>query len=418
VEHKTVIRWCEPWWLAVVIAGCGGPVADIKTSESRPKAVNAVIGMDLEPRELVGESDVATPDNDEAHDFPGRRLFTALREREAGAANHVRIVWLGDSHTAADFWTGEVRRQLQARFGDGGPGLVMPGLQGTRNEAVSAAKTGTWTQEPRAAWSSRRQLDGRFGLAGRRLRGYAGSYVKLKRPPGTYRWEVHYAGDERARLRAIVDGESHDVDFTAQYDGWTSASAIPFAHELKLKVVGGSIALLGVVVEADAPGLSLEALGIKGARLRTLLAWDQDFLLSQLEARNPDLVVFSYGTNEVGDNDKLEDQELGYSAVAERVKASGASCLLIGPTDRQDDWGNTMTRVVALDALLAGWAKRFGCLYFSAFEAMGGSGGYDVWRHHSPQLASVDGVHLTIAGYHVLAHAFVDKLLAWYEQSL
>lgn len=410
--------WYEAWWLALVAAGCG-PVTATKASGASTRYLKAHEHGDSDHAqnagaELDGADETSIPETDEPN-FPGRRLFEALRERESGGSNHVRIVWLGDSHTAADFWTGEVRRQLQARFGDGGPGLVMPGLQGTRNEAVRAAKNGKWNQEPRAAWSPRRQLDGRFGLAGRRLRGYAGSFVKLKRPTGTYHWEVHYAGDEGARLHAFVDGEPREIDFTAQYDGWTAASAEPFATELRLKVTGGSIALLGVVVEADTPGLSLEALGINGARMRTLLAWDQDFLGSQLGARNPDLVVFSYGTNEVGDHDDLEDQEFGYRAVAERVKANGTECLLIGPTDRQDDAGNTMRRVIELDGLLEQWASRFGCLYFSAFRAMGGSGGYAAWRHHSPQLASTDGVHLTVAGYHVLADEFVSQLFAWYD---
>ena len=39
----------------------------------------------------------------------------------------VRILHFGDSHVAADFWTGDLRALLQARFGDGGPGYVMPG---------------------------------------------------------------------------------------------------------------------------------------------------------------------------------------------------------------------------------------------------------------------------------------------------
>lgn len=412
-----MMRCFEAWCLPAVLLGCA-PVAVTKHTPGPPRAVAVAAHEAVEVEALSVSNDAPAADEVAVADFPGRPLFDALREREGGASNHVRIVWLGDSHTAADFWTGEVRRQLQARFGDGGPGLVMPGLQGMRNEAVSAGKAGKWTQEPRAAWSSHRQLDGRFGLAGRRLRGYAGSLVKLKRPTGSYHWEVHFAGDERTRLRAIVDGEAQDVDFTAQHVGWTSASAAPFANELRLKVTGGSVTLFGVVVEADTPGLTLEALGINGARMRTLLAWDQDFLLSQLEARNPDLVVFSYGTNEVGDSDNLEDQELGYRAVADRVKASGAGCLLIGPTDRQNDDGNTMGRVVELDRLLEGWAESFGCLYFSAFKAMGGSGGYAMWRHQSPQLASSDGVHLTVAGYHVLANEFVNHLLAWYDAKL
>ena len=38
------------------------------------------------------------------------------------------ILHLGDSHIASDRITGEVRRLLQARFGDAGRGLMMPGF--------------------------------------------------------------------------------------------------------------------------------------------------------------------------------------------------------------------------------------------------------------------------------------------------
>ena len=46
-------------------------------------------------------------------------FFKALERLEDPAGERVvRIMHFGDSHTAADYWTGRIRCRLQARFGD------------------------------------------------------------------------------------------------------------------------------------------------------------------------------------------------------------------------------------------------------------------------------------------------------------
>ena len=54
-------------------------------------------------------------------------FFEAAKRLEAGAPETLRITHLGDSHVAADMWTAGLRRGLQARFGDGGRGMVLAG---------------------------------------------------------------------------------------------------------------------------------------------------------------------------------------------------------------------------------------------------------------------------------------------------
>lgn len=39
----------------------------------------------------------------------------------------VHIIHFGDSHVASDYWAGILREKLQERFGDAGPGFVLPG---------------------------------------------------------------------------------------------------------------------------------------------------------------------------------------------------------------------------------------------------------------------------------------------------
>ena len=52
------------------------------------------------------------------------RIGDIIRKAETG--ERVRLTFFGASHTAGDFWTGHIRRVLQARYGDLGHGFVMP----------------------------------------------------------------------------------------------------------------------------------------------------------------------------------------------------------------------------------------------------------------------------------------------------
>ena len=56
-------------------------------------------------------------------------VFEALSEAEAGRGQApVHILQIGDSHTAGDRITGRLRTALQGRFGDGGRGVLPPGI--------------------------------------------------------------------------------------------------------------------------------------------------------------------------------------------------------------------------------------------------------------------------------------------------
>ena len=59
-------------------------------------------------------------------------FFQALANLESPPADApeppvVHIIHFGDSHVASDYWAGAIREKLQARFGDAGPGFVLPG---------------------------------------------------------------------------------------------------------------------------------------------------------------------------------------------------------------------------------------------------------------------------------------------------
>ncbi|MGE0339711.1 MAG: hypothetical protein AB7O79_07500, partial [Xanthobacteraceae bacterium] len=67
----------------------------------------------------------------------------------AAAPKSITILQIGDSHTAADFLTGELRRQLQARYGDGGAGYMSAGRphMGVRSSAFRINASDGWSYE-------------------------------------------------------------------------------------------------------------------------------------------------------------------------------------------------------------------------------------------------------------------------------
>jgi lysophospholipase L1-like esterase len=89
----------------------------------KPKPQKPVPLTALEPVPIeLGESD----------QNPLETFFQALADLEAATPDAtqppvVHIIHYGDSHVASDYWAGVLREKLQARFGDAGPGFVLPG---------------------------------------------------------------------------------------------------------------------------------------------------------------------------------------------------------------------------------------------------------------------------------------------------
>src|SRR5438128_1703339 len=73
-------------------------------------------------------------------------FFTALADARSGRRlEPVRIMHFGDSHTAADVLTADIRRFLQQDFGDGGAGWIVPkNPMSTRRLGVGSGATSGW----------------------------------------------------------------------------------------------------------------------------------------------------------------------------------------------------------------------------------------------------------------------------------
>ena len=354
------------------------------------------------------------------------RFFESLSRLERTRGGTVRVVQLGDSHTAADHQSAAARRALQARFGDAGRGTVLFG-QAVPGEAVRLGTSGEWHSE-QARRSAGERGDGRYGLGGWAvassargarawLDGGAPSgrveLAYLKQPSGGS-FEVLVGGERRAKLSAW--SPSPRSAWETLELGRTPRAAV----EIRLEG-DGEVRLLGASLERPGPGLVYDALGINGARASVLLEWDEAHLVEQLSHRSPDLVVLAYGTNESGERGAGEAWERQLAAGLERIAraAPTAACLVLGPPDRaapgQKGWASlpALPQVVAAQRRAA---QAAGCAYFSQYDAMGGEGSMVAWAAESPPRAARDRVHLTREGYGQLGAAFAAALVSSYDR--
>ncbi|HET7540825.1 MAG TPA: GDSL-type esterase/lipase family protein [Polyangiaceae bacterium] len=357
------------------------------------------------------------------------RFFRDLAGLEAGTRRDmVRIFWLGDSHTAADFLTGTLRARLQQRFGVGGPGFVRVGVKAYRHTQVHWSCDGPWRIEPVPPPRRTPFDDGVFGLGGLRAFPAGGpAQASFELSPGAARgrlhWQVWFSLKDGASFRLTLGGVSQVVAPGNQIPDLPGAGFAGLsvesdaADKLELLTLSGSPRFYGLIAEGSEPGVVFDAVGIDGARLATALAWSETSFEAALRARAPSLVALAFGTNEAFDADKLEKYRGQYRDFMARARLAlpDVDCLLVGPPDAVAVGGGSEPRVAELDALQRSVATELGCGFVSQLQIMGGAGGYSRWAHQSPQLASGDRLHLLPKGYELMGNAIADELLASYE---
>jgi hypothetical protein len=404
------------------------PSASVASPGAAPAAASGAQAASAAPEQalaaLPSPSPPATdPTRLELRHFYGDLASLEQRKRKTP----VRILWLGDSHTAADYLTGALRARLQTRFGAAGPGFVRIGVKPYRHTQVRWSCDGPWRVEP-AQPARRTQFDdGVFGFGGMRaFPEEAPAQAAFELSPGTahgqLHWQVWFSLGEGASFRVSLAGVSQVVSrssATTEVPGAGFASLAldsGISDKLELVTLGGAPRFYGLIAEGSEPGVVLDAVGVDGARLATALAWSEASFEAAVRARSPSLVAFAFGTNEAFDADKLEKYRPQYQSMLARVRIAvpDTDCLLVGPPDGNAVAGGSEPRVAEIDALQRSIAGELGCGYVSQLEIMGGPGGYTRWAQKSPPLARGDRLHLSVKGYEVVANSIADRLLAAY----
>jgi lysophospholipase L1-like esterase len=381
-----------------------------------------------------------------AHFYNSLRRTEAARAQDPPSPAVTRVAHYGDSHVAADILTGALRRAFARDFGDAGPGFLPAGrpYAWSHRDGVRIEASGGW----RADGLGTNVVGGAFGLAGitfstsragERIRIVAAAdrfTVYLLRQPAGGEVAVYLDGEvhlPRVSLDLVRTGEELGAAPDSQIfvDGralYAAVVAEPFVdgaatHTLELRTLGaGPVRVLGVEAERGAAGVAYDVFGINGARATRPLAWDWGVMASNLNYRAPDLIVVAYGSNEVGDVGlNLGEYERQFAELLRRFRASApeASLLVVAPPDRAafsrrlKRW-QTLKALPALVAAQRRAALSEGAAFWDLYRAMGGAGSIAQWAARPQPLAQADRVHLTAAGYRLLAAALYAELMRGY----
>jgi lysophospholipase L1-like esterase len=347
-------------------------------------------------------------------------VFEQLMRLSGGQSRDpVHILHFGDSHTAADEWTGALRELFQERFGNGGSGFSVAGhpFAGYRRlDAKSSASPGWISAGLRTA-----RGDGFFGLGGISIEtNRIGQFVTLNAE--CERIEIEYLQQPDGGRVGLYDGNSPVEQFSTDGQlgpGFATIETPGGSHHFVLRTLDSKpVRLFGWVADRDA-GVTYEALGINGAEAGIMLKWNQEMLATYLQRRNPGLIVLAYGTNEATDPawDPASYQTM-YSSQLEKLRAAApaASILAIGPGDRWVRARNVWKIVPGIDWVIAAEraaCKANGCAYWDTRARMGGTGSMRDWA--TAGLGQADHVHFTGTGYRRLASALFDDLMRQYE---
>jgi hypothetical protein len=353
------------------------------------------------------------------------KLFAVLARAEARQpSSTARILFFGDSVVASDFGTGTLRRLLEARFGDAGHGFVLVANawpQYFHNDVYRLADKGFHVSRivgPRAS-------DGLYGLGGVSFTAPPGLRARIgTAKSGDYgrqvsRFDVAYLKQpDGGSLEARIDGTVAQVIDTAdatKHAAFAELRVPDGPHELELVVRGAPVRLFGVALERDVPGVVLDAIGVVGARVRTLDENDHAHFAEALAWRRPNLVVFQFGANESGDGFAypMPEYHRTMKEIIDRMARAvpAAGCLVIGAMDRARKENDHLVTVPIIPHIVEEQrrvAEELGCAFYPTFDAMGGKGSMATWVRKG--YGAGDFTHPTSWG--------ADKLGKWIYSAL
>lgn len=360
-------------------------------------------------------------------------LWEKLQQLEkAGGNQTIRIIQLGDSHTAGDYFTGQLRQRLQRQFGNAGIGWLTPGyVTNQRSHQVLLRSLGKWTLSD----SKIAKHNGIFPLGGliNTSTGNSILELKIKDPVAAGQWQlsIWQQSKQTPWSLALVGGKVTKLpgqgDSKGQNKGavWQLSSQTIDASKLdKLRLLApGGGKLGGVVLDRQTPGITLDALGINGAVANVINRWDGASLNQQLQWRDPHLIILAYGTNEAFGKDLVPqtyEEELRQVIRKLRAAAPNAAILLIGaPSSAKTKAPNINggcrlplpPSLIKVQNSQRRIAHREKTLYWDWSAMMGGNCGAQVWLKQKVPFMRPDLVHMSPEGYAASADALYMALL-------
>jgi len=389
------------------------------TSETIP-----TIASDLsspEPRYPAQPSPIIIP--------PGAmdNYFQKLWEIEQGQDTIARALIWGDSTIAADGIVKDVRKRMQTRFGNAGSGFLPIALNSAwtiRKEILRKSSGWLTSNYVYGKLSSKR-----YGLAGMvsstsgvGTAVLAGPKTEGSRLPST-RYQIFYQAKPNGGSFVVDIGDGPieiETDALELEERTHDLYASSGSEQIKIESKGnGEVTIYGVALESKDRGVTWETLAVAGSSITSMRKQDATHMHTQVAHRDPALIAYWTGGNELGYPALRSSSGKGYKKVyrtaVKKIRDGhpDASCLLIGPLDqgiREGGFVKSKPTLAKLIRFQKEVALELGCAYWDAQDAMGGNNSFSTWMNHSPKLANPDLSHLTGRGRKIIGETLADVI--------
>jgi lysophospholipase L1-like esterase len=352
--------------------------------------------------------------------FADLAAYQDSRKDGAAPTNTLRVLQWGDSHTAADMFTGEARRLFQDQFGDGGIGFAYTGhpFAGYRIFGSKHGQSARWKTQGNHFLDLG---DGELGMGGISISATRpGEWVSLD--ASCTGLDLEFLAQPGGGSLSFTDngGDPIEVNTAADATGPGSFHYTCTAgdhHFVLTKEDSSPVTLFSWV--ATQPGVTWESIGINGAEAPLILRWDQKLLSQYIKDNSPALVVLAYGTNEAASKDWDEDSyRTAFANIIDTIHGyvPESSILVLGPADRSTMQRRAWRTFAGTDKIVEAQravCRTHGCAYWDWQERMGGEGSMQQWAYAG--WAQPDHTHFTGDGYRALADALISDLMASYQ---
>ncbi len=337
------------------------------------------------------------------------KLKQRFAQLQQGKKDIIRITQFGDSHSAADFFTGRLRNVLQQRYGDAGIGWISPlFIRGQRHEKI------TYDSEDWQLFDSRRDDEDNYPMGG---------YIAKSQSDTGFIQIKHKNNDSGQWALKLLVKNPTDMDW--QVTSHTTKLPANIDSQGEGMEIGGAW-----LTRLPATGIIVETVAANGAKNTLWDKWESSWLQRDLaKLSRSDMVILAYGTNEAFNN-RLDIRKFAHD-MNKRVKQirqalPHAVILVIGapesykkrPSKQQlalnndlssDDCDSQRPALLSqIQQIQSDIAEQYGILYWDWQQAIGGQ--CQVSQLINDDLMQKDGIHFTAKGYEYAADKLIEYL--------
>ncbi|NJK96233.1 MAG: hypothetical protein HC905_16150 [Bacteroidales bacterium] len=343
--------------------------------------------------------------------------FEAIKQ---GENQNLRILHLGDSHIQGDYFTGQVRNNLNRYLNVDNPsrGLIFPYyVAGTNGpDEIFTSSRGCFGHN-----SIRKNLTVYYSITGYQLFGCDTFCSITLSDTSKYRFGHVKVFHSPAKGTSVYVNNVVSHSTIAISDSMEVSEFIlkETSSELKLELRSisypGNFKIYGLYLDSNHGKITYNSAGINGATFGTFLQLQgvRDFL----KFLQPDCVIFSYGTNDVlGRNlDTIRMKEQIFQCIRlVRETLPDIPVVLTTPGDHLTGRKYVNPRIKSGGRIIKQVAAGNNCAWWDFYEVMGGEGSAGEW--YKSQLMFRDMIHLSKKGYRVQGDLFTSALIDLFEE--